>query len=108
MLLKARRETVPARPRLRVPPVLRLGLCEPMRDPAASSSQQITEDPDAARRLTEHPRALSGQAAEDALADLWSAIYKAAAAQELWMAMEHDYMRRHYPGVLPEENIVGR
>jgi hypothetical protein len=33
---------------------------------------------------------------------------KAAAAQELWMAVEHDYMRRHYPGVLPEENVVGR
>jgi len=27
---------------------------------------------------------------------------KAAAAQDRWMAMERDYMRRHYPGVLPE------
>jgi hypothetical protein len=25
---------------------------------------------------------------------------KAAAAQDRWMAMERDYMRRHYPGVL--------
>jgi hypothetical protein len=33
---------------------------------------------------------------------------KAEAEQQRWMAMEHDYMRRHYPGVLPEENIVGR
>jgi len=33
---------------------------------------------------------------------------KAEAEQQRWMAMERDYMRRHYPGVLPEENIVGR
>src|SRR4029077_16523117 len=71
---KAGGEAVPPRPRLHVSPVLRPGLCEPVREPAASSSQQITEDPDAARRLTEHPRALSGEAAEDALANLWSAL----------------------------------
>ena len=33
---------------------------------------------------------------------------KAAAAQDRWITLEHDYMRRHYPGILPEENIVGR
>ena len=33
---------------------------------------------------------------------------KAEAERQRRMAMEHDYMRRHYPGVLPEENIVGR
>jgi len=33
---------------------------------------------------------------------------KAEAAQQRWMAMEFDYMRRHYPGVLRDENLVGR
>jgi hypothetical protein len=33
---------------------------------------------------------------------------KAAAAQERWIGLERDYMRRRYPGVLHDENVVGR
>jgi hypothetical protein len=33
---------------------------------------------------------------------------KAAAAQERWSALERDYMRRHYPGVLRDESVGGR
>jgi hypothetical protein len=33
---------------------------------------------------------------------------KAEAAQQRWGALERDYMRRRYPGVLRDEKVVGR
>ena len=108
MLRKAVGEAVPPRPRLRVSPLLRLSLCEPIGERPASSSQQIAEDPDAARRLTEHPRALSGEAAGMHWRTYGRLFNKAAAAQERWSALERDYMRRHYPGVLRDESVGGR
>jgi hypothetical protein len=74
VLLKARREAVPPRPRLHVSPVLRPGLCEPVGEPVRSEYPASPEYPGAAWRRAEHPRPLPGQAAQDASADLWSAI----------------------------------
>jgi hypothetical protein len=31
----------------------------------------------------------------------------AAGAQECWIALSRDYLRRHDPGVSPEEKVVG-
>jgi hypothetical protein len=72
-LRKARGEAIPARRRgFRVPPVLWISLCEPIRKPAVSRYQPSAEAQDAPRRRAEHPRPLCGEAAEDALADLLS------------------------------------
>jgi hypothetical protein len=66
-------EAVPARPRLRVPPVLWISLCEPIRKPTVSRHQPSAEDQDASRRERQSPRTVSQKTARDAPENLLSA-----------------------------------
>src|SRR6516165_8379952 len=88
-------------PAIRVPTLLRLGLCEPTGDPAPSRA--ISRPQEARIRLggsgnltapfPARPRGMHRMT-------YYRLLDRAMAAQERTIALEFDYMRRHYPGPL--------
>src|SRR5262249_25765019 len=70
ILRAPRRSAVWCRRIVRMPTLLRPGVCESTRSLTPSWPRKGTEDPNAAGRQPEHVRSVSGQTERDALADL--------------------------------------
>jgi hypothetical protein len=108
VLRPARREAVRSRPRVRLPSVLWFSLRESMREPARSehpSSPQTSASGSAAGQVSSSP--FPNKPPRMHRRSYGRLFNKGVAVQERWITLHRDFMRRHYPGVFRDEDVVG-
>ena len=88
-----------------MPPVLWISLCEPIENPRYRAISRVQKarmrlgwSANLLERFPEKPRGMHRRT-------YYRLLARAMAGQERSTALELDYIRRHYPGLLSRENV---